>query len=653
MTNASSVPWDAALRDRLWATDWAGVATWSLGFGLILFLGLEGGGFDPLVHQPAGIFVWWILFAGLLVGALPRRRLSTLAWIALSLLLALAAWTALSLSWTESPDKTWSEFARVSSYLGVFALSLSMRGRNGGRQIVAGVGAGVAVVALIALLSRLQPDLLPDAAQTGAFLDRERLSFPLNYWNALAALIAIGVPLVLCLASDARSLLGRAIAAAALPAMALAIFFTLGRGGMVAAAIALVLFVALSSNRLPKLLTLLLAGAGASILIAAAVEREQLQEGFTGPIAQQQGDELLTITLLVCFVVGLVQVALSVALDEKRRPAWTVISRPQAMLATGLGVLALLVAAVSFDAPGRASDGWDEFKRGESVGRGVERLGSVAGLNRYDFWASAVDQNATEPLTGTGAGTFEYWWAREGDVPETIRDAHSLYLQTLGELGIVGLALLVAFLLVVLLGGARQALRRGRGGSQLAAAAAGGTGFVLATGFDWHWQIPVLPVALLLLASVLVERDEGAEGESAGVGERTADLPLRLGGALLALLAIAAIAIPLATTNLLRDSAEQVRAGKLEGALRDAQSAQNVLPGAAAPRLQQAFVLEEMGALRAAAGAASAATERESTNWRNWLVLARIEAERGRAAAAVRAYRRTRALNMHFSLFQR
>ena len=52
-------------------------------------------------------------------------------------------------------------------------------------------------------------------------------------------------------------------------------------------------------------------------------------------------------------------------------------------------------------------------------------------------------ENTTKPLTGTGSGTFEFWWARDGDTDETVRDTHSLYLQTLGELGIVGFALIV------------------------------------------------------------------------------------------------------------------------------------------------------------------------------------------------------------------
>jgi tetratricopeptide (TPR) repeat protein len=130
-------------------------------------------------------------------------------------------------------------------------------------------------------------------------------------------------------------------------------------------------------------------------------------------------------------------------------------------------------------------------------------------------------------------------------------------------------------------------------------------------------------------------------------------IPLRAGFAAVAIAAIVAIAIPLASTTLLRQSEADARAGDLDGALAAARSAENVLPAAAAPRLQQALVLEELGDLAAAAAAARAAAEREPTNWRNWLVLSRLEARQGHAASAVRDYRRADSLNPHFSLFSR
>ena len=630
--------------------DWDAVAVWLLGFGLIVFVGLEGGGYDPLVHDRVGIAVWWVLLAGVAVGVLPNRHLPRLAWIALGIFAAFVVWTALSLLWTESSERTVADLARLAGYLGALALAVCAAGGANGRRLVAAVGAGVAVVGIVALLSRLHPAWFPEASQTGRFLSsgRERLSYPLNYWNGLAALIAIGGPLLLQMATDARSILARAVAAATLPALTLAAFFTLSRGGIAAALIAVAVFLVFTSDRLPKLLTTALAGAGGAVLIVLATHRDALQHARDNALAHQQGDDMILLVAIVCLLVGLAQAGISLAFDEDRRPGWTVVPRTHALTAVVVAGLVALVAAVALDAPGRASDGWDEFKGGAAPGKGAERLGSVAGESRYQFWSAAVRQNATDPLIGTGSGTFAYWWTREGDVPEIAQDTHSLYLQTLGEVGIIGLALLAAFLALILGWGGRNVVRAGpEARPYLAAALAGCTAFFLTAIFDWMWQIPVLALATLLLAAVIVM----AGSENQAGGKSALSIPWRAAVAVAALVAIVVIAIPLASTSLLRQSESDARAGDLDAALRSARSAQNVEPGAASPRLQQALLLEAQGDFDAASEVAEQATDREPTNWRTWLVLFRIEAERGNADAALRLYRKARALNPYSELF--
>lgn len=639
----------AAVKDYARGADWGAVVTWLLSFGLIAYLGLKGGGYDPLVHDPVGIAVWWIALAGVLIGALPRRRPGTLAWVVLGLLAAFAAWTALSLSWTESTEKTAADLARVCVYLGIFCLALFSRDSKDAQRLVGAVAAGISLVALVALLSRLHPSWFPAADQTARFLvdSRERLSYPLNYWNGLGALIAIGIPLVAQVAVGAKSILLRALGTAALPALGLTLFFTLSRGGIAAALIGLALFLALASDRLPKFLVLLGAGAGTAILVFAAAGRDSLQHGLLDATARQQGDEMLLMTVVICLLAGAFGTAIAAGEARRLRPRWTHVPRSRAQGFALAGLLAVLVIALAVNAPGRLSNAWGDFKEGGSPGSGTGRLGSVAGQGRYEFWRSALDQNGTDPLLGTGSGTFEYWWARNGNIPEVVRDTHSLYLQTLGELGIVGLLLLAAFLLSILGGGARNAIRAGpRARTQLAAALGGCLAFCLTAGVDWMWQIPVLPACLLLLASVLVMPvgDERPEGRFPGI--------LRGGFAVVAFAAIVAIAIPLGATSLVRQSEAEFRAGDLPAALRDARSAENVEPGAATPRLQQALVLEAQGDLEGAADAARGATERESTNWRTWLVLSRIEAKLGNAAAAVRDYGTARSLNPRSKLFQ-
>lgn len=638
--------WAQDFRERV---DWAAAASWLLCFGLIVFLGLEGGGFDPLVHDQVGIAVWWVILLTVAVGALPRRRLGATALIALALLAAFALWIVLSLIWTESGERTFIDVARALTYLGTFLLVLITRDPRETQRLIGAVAAGIAFVVAIALLSRLHPAWFDSAQQTGRILEAEdRLSYPLNYWNALAALAAIGVPLLLQLASGARTLLVRAAAAAALPSVMLTIYFTISRGGIGAAAIATAVFLALAADRLPKLLSLFVAGAGGALLIVLAHDREELREGLGTAVAHDQGTEMLVFCILVGLAVGLLQAAIAYGGRRTERPAWTRPSPQVAATALGAGLLALLLVAAIGNAPGRASDAWAEFKEKGGPGEGTERLGSVAGESRYQFWSSAVDENATAPLIGTGSGTFQYWWAREGEGGETVRDAHSLYMQTLGELGIVGLLLLLGFLGFVLFAGIRRALLSdGAERSRLAAALAGLSVFVLIGAVDWIWQVPAVPVTALLLAVGIVVSGS-AVGEKPRLG-----VPWRVGTAAAGLAAIVAIAIPLASLSLVRESEAEAREGDLPAALEAARSAQNVEPAAASPYLQEALLLELQRDFPAAEEAAWEATDREPTNWRNWLVLSRIAAQGGDADGAVRAFEEARSLNPHASIFRR
>ena len=135
-------------------------------------------------------------------------RPGRLAWVSLGLLAAFAAWTALSLGWTESSEQH-RHRARPRA-------RLPRRLRPGPRQprqresqrVIGAVATAIVVVSLVGLLSRLHPGWFSTASDTpGILTERERLSYPINYWNGLAGLIAIGVPLLLQIATCARSVL--------------------------------------------------------------------------------------------------------------------------------------------------------------------------------------------------------------------------------------------------------------------------------------------------------------------------------------------------------------------------------------------------------------------------------------------------------------
>lgn len=625
------------------------MAVWLLGFGSVLYLALTGGGYDPIVSGQAGIAIWWVVIVGVLAGALPVRKPARLALVAIGLLAAMAIWTGIGLLSTESEERTSRELSRVFAYLGVFVLSVLIRGPRAARHMVSAIGLAIAVVALIALGSRLNPDWFPDAAETVSFLSgaQNRLSFPLNYWNGLAELIAIGLPLMVYVASSTKNVFARAIMGGVIPAVVLAAFFTFSRTGSAAILIGVLVFLAFTNDRVSKAATLLTTGLGAAVLVIAASSRDALEAGLVGPAGIEQGQEMITITIVVCAAVAVGHGLLSWFLMEKPRPRILSPTREETRYLVVGGLVVAILAAIMFGGFGSASDRWDDFKSVDNPGEGTARLESFAGNGRYQYWNSALDQFSSEPLTGTGAGTFEFWWARSGDIPGFVRDTHSLYFQTLGETGLIGLAILLGFLGVVIVGGLvrwRSAATRRKG--QLAAALGGTTAFVVAAGVDWSWQMPVIPVAFLLLGAILLTAERSRELNGLSWKAR---LPISIAG----LVAICVIAVPITSISLVRKSQTEAGKGDLNSSLELARSAVEVQPAAASPRLQEALVLELGGNLNAAAAAALAAVEREPTNWRHWATLSRIEARRGRVDSSVAAYREARRLNPRGLIFTR
>jgi hypothetical protein len=643
----------ASLRQRAPA-----IAGFVLPFALVVYLGLRGGGYDLVAYSEVGIAIWWIVLLGVAVAVLPTASIPRAGWVGLGLIVAFAAWTALGIGWSESAERSAAELGRIATYVGVFAVVLASTGREGLRRTVNAVAAGVAVIGVLALVSRLHPSWFPtDQAAAGLEEAKARLNYPLNYWNGLAAIIAMGVPLVLVAAHQARSLLLQALAVAALPAMALAGFYTLSRGGVIEIGVALAVLLALYPRRLALLPPLVVAAVGSGILMVAGAQRDALQDGLANAAATAQRDEMIAVVLVVCAGAGLVQAAIGLASRHGLGPRPRIAPRQAAIATVAAAVLAVVIA-IAAGVPGELSDRWQEFKQPVDPGGGAARFESAAGNGRYQTWQSALDANATDPLVGIGPGTFEYWWAREGTVPIFIRDAHSLYLETLAEMGIVGLVLLLGLLGTIVAKGvwlARSAVDPRRRGYTAAALAAAIT-FLVAAAYDWVWDLPVIAITFLLLgASILGTRrdDPVASPASEPSSERPGRaIATRVSLGLAALAALVAIAIPLAATSLVRASQADAREAMLSGALADARDAHSVQPSAASPLLQEALVLELRGDFESAAQAASEATDAEPTNWRGWLVLSRLEARVGDAQASVDAYRQARSLNPRSPIFE-
>ena len=188
-------------------------------------------------------------------------------------------------------------------------------------------------------------------------------------------------------------------------------------------------------------------------------------------------------------------------------------------------------------------------------------------------------------------------------------NAHSLFVETLAETGVVGLALLGSFFLLVL-GAAVRLSRRSR--YEARARAAGLTGalvaFTVGAAADWLWRIPVLPAAFLLLSAALL-------APARAPAPKRAPSPLRFGAIAVAIASLFAIAVPLATVNTVRASQAAVLSGDPARALADARAAVRLESDAASPRIQLALVLELEGDVPGALAAAQAAASNEPANW--------------------------------------
>lgn len=625
-------------------------ATCAVPFLLIVYLALRGGGYDSIVRSEIGIAVWWVVLLGAIVGLLPTARITSAGWAGVALLGAFGAWTGFGLLWSESSERSMVELARVSSYLGILILAISVQGRDGLRQTIAAAGAALAVVGSLALLSRLQPGWFP-ANDTADVLEiaRARLNYPVDYWNGLAALMAIGTPLMLVAAVEARLLWAQALATAALPVMALACFYTLSRGGVLEMSVALIVFFALYPRRLAAVPTAVIALTGSVLVIAAATQRNALEDGLTTPAALEQGDQMLAIVLVVCAGVGLLRGGLGLAVRHGIGPRLNP-SRQATLGTLGAVVAIALVGAVATGAPGKLDNAWETFKApaGPAAGDTSGRFQSASGNGRYQYWQGAVDANATDPIVGIGPGTFEYYWAREGTLPGFIRDAHSLYFETFGELGLVGLVLVLSPILALLWFGLQRSLRGfPEARPWLAAGTAASATFATAAAVDWVWELAVIPVVFLCIVAALLSHRDPREPETRPRrGWRT-----RGGLALLAVPSVVAIGIPLIGAKLVEASQDQVKAEQLVAALGKAREADDLQPWAATPPLQQALILELQGDLDEAATAAAEATAEEPTNWRTWFILSRIEAARGDGPASEAAQSRAAALNPRSALF--
>jgi hypothetical protein len=622
-----------------------------LGFAPTVYLALSGGGYDIVARSEIGIALWWLVLLGALAGVLPRTRFTATAWAAALLLSGFLAWTWIAVGWSAGQEQTRAEACRVATYLAVLVLGLALVNRQNVRALLSGLACAIGLVSALAVLSRLVPGWFP-ADSAAKFYATSRLRYPFDYSDGVGEFAALGLPLLLYVATSARTLAGRALGAAALPVVVLGLGLTVSRGGILAAGVGLIVFYALVPDRLPRLATGLVAAVAGAGVMAELLHLAGVRDAFSYPAPASQRHAMLLVLVLACLGVGLAQAGMTLAARRFQRPRWLSVSSRRSQTVAALilaAVAALVIVAIASGTDHRL---WEQFKRPSppAATNQYSRLLSIAGSHRYQYWQAAVAAFHTSPWKGIGPGTFQFYWAQHNSLAEFVRNAHSLWIETLAELGIIGVALIGGFFVLTLIAGGRRAVAAPTPArAEIATAVAGVAAFCAAAAFDWVWQIGVMPFIAMLLAAAALGGDE--ERDASRGGRRR--LLTRAALTVAALVALWAIVVPLAVTVEVRASQSAARAGQYRAALTDAATAQSLEPAGASSRLERALILEQLGDTAGAAQAIAQAEAREPTNWRIWLVASRIATESNRPALALADYRRARALNPSSPILKR
>lgn len=607
---------------------------------VVALVGCEGGSYDIVPRQQLGLVLWSAVAVGLLVGVLPRVRIGRAAQVVLVALALLGGWMFLSLLWTDSVTRTFDEIARFGIYAGLITLIVLAGNRFTAPALAAGMYAGACIVISVAVISRLSPSTFPDALEIAArFPNPDRLTFPLDYWNAVGAWAAITVVTGLAWASHVGAVRLRMLAIAPVPVAALAVYLTYSRGAVLATAVGLGALLVFSRNRWTAGILTVAAGAAAvgSILVVRA--RPEIADATGGA-----GGSEVALALAVGIALCIAAVVFAAVVRSDEADLTALVPKNVVRPALAAGCVAIVIALI-----GPVAAAWDEFREDDKASGAdpATRLTSAGG-SRSDIWSSGIDAFQSSPLTGIGPGTFEFWWLANGDDEEYLKDAHSLYIEFLAELGIPGVIFLLALLAALAVPGvAARISGRWRSDGEVAAGVAciaGGAAFLAAAAYDWVWEVTALGVLGLGALATLIALDGERISRSRRRGSLTARSGLRLGAVGLAA-ALAFLQVPgLVGADRIRSSERALDAGDTARASRLAEQAVDAEPWSTEARYQRARVAWRRDKLGPAADELREIAADEPGNWRWPLALVLVLAEDGRRAEARRVFEEGRKL---------
>jgi O-antigen ligase len=430
-----------------------------LSAGIFCFITFFAGGGLPPVQQATTTEIILTLGCGAIVAASvlltpPGRRVYGL-W-SVGLLLAFAALSALSVVWSVQPDASWQNAGLMFAYSAVFGAAVALARAAPARwpAVLGGVILAAVIVCGYALLTKVFPARL-DAHDIYA-----RLQAPYGYWNATGLTAAIGV--IGCMWLGARRAGHALLSALAYPAMGLlllTLMLAYSRGALVAVALGLALWFCIVPLRLRGAAVLLTGAFGAGLVVAWDFSRHALSTDSIALHARVvAGRQLGALVLAMLILLAIAGVAIRFSIDRRageglsgfsvqaRRNVGAVLL---SILALGVLAFAGALAASHRGFTGSISHGFHSLTNPHAAvppntpGR-LTAIGSV----RARYWNEALKIFQAHPALGSGARSYGTARLRYRTEDLEANDAHGFVVQTLSDLGLIGLAIALALLAV-------------------------------------------------------------------------------------------------------------------------------------------------------------------------------------------------------------
>jgi O-antigen ligase len=426
-------------------------------------------------------------------------------WLPLALFGLYAVWSYVSALWAQVPADALDGANRTLVYWLAFALfaGLSISERVGGALVLAW-GVALAALGLVALVEA------GTATATAGHFVEGRLAAPLSYPDGDAALFLSACLALIVLASRPRaSGAARLTAGAAAVVLVDLAVLCQSRGSLIWFPCALILYLAVASNRLRAFAHLVVAAAAvapaASALLhvySAVVAEHDRRAAVMHAATWIAGSAALGVLGMVALLLFERHITLSV---RARFVVGSIVS-----VAAGAAVVAAAVIAVGPHPLGRAERGWRDFTTNKkATTQATPHFSSGLGTSRYDVWRIALREFAAHPLNGVGSDNYLVGYLRQRRTHETSRYPTSVELRAFSETGIVGAALFLGFLGLVLSQAFRAARRSRAPGVALACFVSCGY-WLFHSSTDWFWELPALTgaaLALLAIASAPARQD--------------------------------------------------------------------------------------------------------------------------------------------------